>query len=154
MDLAADQAVGSRTSTRRRWVTFAVIVVILGAGGFVVANGLRDATLFFYNADEAVERRSELEGRTFRLQGLVVTEAESSADGWVTFAVAHSGVEVDVAHRGDPPELFQVGIPVVLEGRWGEQTFESDRILVKHSSEYRADNPDRVDDYPTDDESG
>ena len=49
-----------------------------------------------------------------------------------------------VVHQGDPPELFQAGLPVVLEGRWQGDVFASDRILVKHSEEYKASNPDRV----------
>ena len=36
----------------------------------------------------------------------------------VTFTVKFNGVEVPVHHEGDPPELFEPGIPVVLEGRW------------------------------------
>ena len=50
-------------------------------------------------------------------------------------------------HEGDPPELFQPGIPVVLEGRWSGDHFASDRIMVKHSEQYKAGNPDRVKDY-------
>ena len=51
-------------------------------------------------------------------------------------------------HQGDPPELFQPGIPVVLEGRFaGRRRFDSDRILVKHAETYVADNPERVDDH-------
>ncbi len=51
-------------------------------------------------------------------------------------------------HDGDPPELFQPGIPVVLQGSWAPtgNEFLSDRILVKHSEEYEADNGDRIDD--------
>ena len=56
---------------------------------------------------------------------------------------------VDVRHRGDPPQLFKEGIPVVLEGRFASATpsddrFLSDRIMVKHSEVYRAKHPDRV----------
>jgi hypothetical protein len=36
----------------------------------------------------------------------------------------------------------------VLEGRWQGRTFESELIMVKHTSEYREENPDRVEDYP------
>jgi cytochrome c-type biogenesis protein CcmE len=55
-------------------------------------------------------------------------------------------VEVPVLHHGDPPEMFKPGIPVVLEGQFqgGTDTFSSDRILVKHSETYIAENPDRV----------
>ncbi len=37
---------------------------------------------------------------------------------------------------------------MVLEGRWDPtgDFFDSDRILVKHSAEYEADNGDRLDD--------
>jgi cytochrome c-type biogenesis protein CcmE len=59
--------------------------------------------------------------------------------------VVFNDVTVDVAHRGDPPELFQPEIPVVLEGQWQGDTFASDRILVRHSSEYEAENGDRLD---------
>ncbi len=63
------------------------------------------------------------------------------------FAIAEKGTRVEVVHRGDPPELFQPGIPVVLEGRWDGDRFASDRIMVKHSEQYKARNPDRVKDY-------
>jgi cytochrome c-type biogenesis protein CcmE len=32
----------------------------------------------------------------------------------------------------------------VVEGRLEDGTFAADRILVKHDSEYKAENPDRV----------
>ena len=51
-------------------------------------------------------------------------------------------------HEGDPPELFEPGIPVVLEGRWASsrRRLQSDAILVKHAEQYEADNGDRLDD--------
>jgi cytochrome c-type biogenesis protein CcmE len=49
---------------------------------------------------------------------------------------------------GDPPELFQDAIPVVLEGSWQATpdgtVFASDRILVKHDEVYDSENPDRL----------
>jgi cytochrome c-type biogenesis protein CcmE len=120
-----------------------VLVVLVVAGGFVLVRGLRDATVFFYRADEAVARRDELGERRFRLQGTVREGVDRSGDA-VRFDVEANGVVVEVAHVGDPPDLFEPGIPVVLEGRWQGERFASDRILVKHSSEYEAENPDRV----------
>lgn len=132
----------------RRWVGIGVLVVVLVLGAFVVSRALGDATLFFRNADEAVAQRDELGDQRFRLQGLVVpgTTAEQ-ADG-VTFVVTFNGVDVPVDHVGDPPELFQDDIPVVLEGHWSDTSddavFVSDRMLVKHDENYDAENPDRV----------
>jgi cytochrome c-type biogenesis protein CcmE len=134
---------------RRRspWAYGALALVVL-ALGVVVWKGLSSASLYFYNADEAVEQRDELGDKRFRLQGTVLGDTvEETADG-VDFTVAFNGVRVDAHHDGDPPELFEPGIPVVLEGRWDPsgEFFASDRILVKHSEEYEADNEDRLED--------
>jgi len=37
---------------------------------------------------------------------------------------------VRVVHHGDPPELFKDGIPVVCEGHWQGDVFDSDRIMI------------------------
>jgi len=137
-------------ATRRRrspWAYGALVVVLLGLG-LVVYQGLTSASLYFYNADEAVEQRADLGDKRFRLQGSVLGESIAPTDDGVDFTVAFNGVRVDVHHDGDPPELFQAGIPVVLEGRWAEtgDVFASDTIRVKHSEQYEADNGERLDD--------
>lgn len=134
----------------RRWVGLAVVLAVLGLGGFAVSQALGDATLFFRNADEAVAQRAELGVDRFRLQGLVAAGSvvEDPAAELVTFEVTWNGVAVPVEHRGDPPELFQDDIPVVLEGHWSDPgpdaTFLSDRMLVKHDENYEAENSDRL----------
>jgi cytochrome c-type biogenesis protein CcmE len=135
--------------TRRRWLPLAVLgVVVLGLGALVY-KGLSDATLYFRNADEAVAQRDELGARRFRLQGTVVGEPVTDGDT-VSFEIAYNGVEVDVAHTGTPPDMFEPGIPVVVEGRWrdGAQVFDSDRMLIKHDESYEAkdDYDERLDD--------
>lgn len=131
-------------------------VAILGALGvlvvalvFMAYQGLNNATVFFRNVDEAVAERDELDDTRFRLQGSVVPGSLESDGTSVRFVVEYGGVQADVVHVGDPPELFQPDIPVVLEGRWSQEGawFDSDRILVKHSEDYEADNPDRTDDF-------
>jgi cytochrome c-type biogenesis protein CcmE len=138
---------------RRRWPAVTVLVVLVAGLAFVLSQAIGDATVFFLNADEAVAQREDIGDRRFRLQGMVEADTvERSAEG-VTFRVAYNGVEVDVEHRGDPPDLFQPGIPVVLEGAWGTTsvgpTFQSDRMLVKHDETYVADNGERLDDAET-----
>ena len=128
-------------SRRRLWLAGGVVVVALG---FLVAQGLGNATLYFRTADEAVAQRESLGDRRFRIQGDVVAGTISQVGNDVSFTLAKNNVEVPVRHRGDPPELFQPGIPVVLEGHFDGQVFDSDRILVKHSETYTAENPERV----------
>ena len=136
---------GARTRRRRPiGVYLALAAVVLGIG-FVVFQGLDGATLYFRNADEAVADRDELGTRRFRLQGLVRDDVVQDGES-VTFTVTFDGADVPVVHQGDPPDLFEPGQPVVLEGRFieGSDTFASDRILVKHSEEYEAENDDRI----------
>ncbi len=138
-----------RPRRRRRWLPLAVLGVVLLGLGALVYKGLSDASLYFRNADEAVAQRAELGDKRFRLQGTVVGEPEVDGNE-VAFAVAYNGVEVDVAHTGTPPDMFNPGIPVVVEGHWqaGEDVFVSDRMLIKHDETYEAkdDYDERLDD--------
>jgi len=126
---------------RRMWLAG---VVVLAALGFLVFQGLGNATLYFRTADEAVAQRSQLGDRRFRIEGDVVDGSVRQEGNDVSFTLTSKSVEVPVRHKGDPPELFRPGIPVVLEGRFQGNHFTSDRILVKHSETYVAKNPDRV----------
>lgn len=130
-----------------RWRIAAVVVIIAAAIGFLVFKGLGDATVYFKTADEAVAQKAKLGDHRFRVEGAVVTDSVHETTDGVRFEIINAGVVVPVLHRGDPPELFKPGIPVVLEGRWDGDVYASDRIMVKHTSEYREQNPDRVDDY-------
>ncbi len=124
-----------------------VALVVAAAIGFLLMKGLGDATVYFKTADEAVADKDELGSRRFRVEGAVVTGSVRQAGDEVTFEIISAGETVPVVHRGDPPELFKPGIPVVLEGQWRGDVYASDRIMVKHTSEYREKNPERVDEY-------
>ena len=125
----------------RLWVVGAVVAAALG---FLVFQGLGNATLYFRTADEAVAQRAQLGTRRFRIEGDVVDGSVHQVGNDVSFILTSKNVEVPVRHQGDPPELFRPGIPVVLEGHYEGDHFASDRILVKHSETYIAQNPDRV----------
>ncbi len=144
----ADAVARPVRSARRRWAP----LVVLGLLGVAIAGILfqaRGASLYFKNADEAVEEQDELGDTRFRLQGTVVGEV--SEDGAATiFTVQYAGVDVQVRHTGSEPALFESGIPVVAEGRWNAAgtEFDSDRLLVKHDEDYQdydEQNPERLD---------
>jgi len=155
---------GRRPPTVRRIISLLVVAGAVGGITFALVRLVTDASLFFLNADEAVERRDELAGQRFRMQGtpLAHSVAETRVDfeQAVSFTVAFEGVAADVVHVGSPPDLFTPGVPVVLEGRWVEGQppdldtfacgvndgyyFASDHMLVKHDNEYRDTYPDRL----------
>lgn len=151
MDLSPRTAPGEAAAVdprgrRSPWVYGALVLVLIGIA-VVAFQALTSASLYFYNADEVVEQRLQLGDRRIQVQGLVRDDVRRAADG-VTFTLTFNGVDLAVRHQGDPPELFEPGIPAVLEGRWAADgsRFDSDRILVKHSEEYEADNQGRIDD--------
>ena len=131
---------------RRGLVIGLVIVALLGVTGFLLIKVVGDASLYYYNADEAVAKKASLGDRRFRIQGTYIGRSTDQPDGTIAFSIAFDGTEVAVDHSGSEPALFKPGIPVVLEGKWSDDgsTFLSDRIEVKHGEEYREKNPERV----------
>ena len=89
-------------------------------------------------------------------------EDEGRLDVAVVFPILFEGTVIDVVHVGAPAELFQPGVPVVLEGTWVQGLpdgvdrvsqgandgwhFASNDMVVKHDNEYRTDNGERLDD--------
>ena len=126
-------------------------VVALAAIGFLVSKGLGSATVYFKTADEAVAQRQSLGTRRFRIEGTVQVGSIRQDQGTLQFVIlGEQGALVPVVHSGGQPTgLFKDSIPVVLEGHWtsGGAAYASDKIIVKHSETYRADNPSRVEDY-------
>ena len=137
------------SAARRRrspWAYVVLVVVLIGVG-VVAYQGLTEASLYFYEADEAYDARDDLGDDRIRLLGAVDTEPSASDDPLV-FDVVWDEQVIEVHHRGDLPELFELGTAVVLEGHWDPTLsfFESDEILVKHDEQYEADNGDRIED--------
>jgi len=146
LDLTPSASATSSTPVKakrnlRNWL---IMAVFAGALGLILFQALTSARVFFYNVDEAVADRAELGESTFRLQGTVVDEPIEDDNGAMVFTVGHNGVQATIRHVGEEPtDLFEVGIPIVAEGRWDGDAFESQQLLVKHSESYVADNDER-----------
>lgn len=129
----------------RSWRNWLIAAVLTALAGFVLYQALTSARVYFLNVDEAIERHSELVDDTFNMQGTVISEPSSAADGAMLFTMSFGGAEAEVRHIGDEPsDLFKVGERVVAKGHWDGDVFVSNQLLVKHSEEYVEDNPDRV----------
>lgn len=145
LDLTPIQIADTAVSTpKRKWRNWLIVGLFGGAMCVLLFQALTSARVFFKNVDEAVAERVELGDSTFRLQGTVVDEPVEDETGAITFTVGHNGVQATVRHVGEEPtDLFEIGIPIVAEGRWDGEAFESQQLLVKHSEAYVADNDDR-----------
>ena len=111
--------------------------ICLAAVAYLLFVGLSRNIVYFRTVSEAVSQRAHEGDARLRMAGAVVPGSVERRDEGVAFKVTEGGVVASVFHRGDPPELFKDGAPVVCEGRWQGTTFESDRIMIKHGSDYR-----------------
>ena len=131
----------------RRRVTIGAVVII-AVLGWLVFQGLGNATVYFKTADEAVRDKAKLGSHRFRIEGTLVRGSERPmSDDALAFTITANGVDVPVVHKGSEPPLFKEATmppPVVLEGRFQGDTFSSDRIIVKHTETYTEEHPDRV----------
>ena len=161
-DLAQQQTRPDK-SPRRRAPLIATVLLLLGVGAVLFVT-LGDAALIFYEVDEAVDKREDLVEKRFRVVGTPlpgIVETRIGGEATVVFTFCAGGVYADVAHTGDPAELFQPGVPVVLQGKWVTgflaeiESLENsandgwflltDHMVVKHDNDYRTDK-DRVTD--------
>jgi cytochrome c-type biogenesis protein CcmE len=122
-----------RVGRLRWWIAAGVC---LGAIAWLLAVALTSNIQYFRTASEAVAQRAHDANHTFRLAGAVVPGTVHPVVGGVDFNVTDGRATVAVHHLGDPPELFKAGAPVVVEGHWSHDVFDSDRILIKHGAEY------------------
>ncbi|HMJ78987.1 MAG TPA: cytochrome c maturation protein CcmE [Iamia sp.] len=129
----------------------AVILALLGGIVALLIVQVQGSSLYYYNVDEAVAQRESLGDRDIRIQGTVVGEPTEVGGDALVFDLAFGGESVAVRHLGpEPPPLFDAGVPSVLEGHFADDgAFVSERIVIKHSEEYREDNPEHVEDAPT-----
>ena len=130
--LAAPRRRRSLGSRRQKIVA---AIVILGALGFLVARGLANAMNYYLTANQAVAQRAQLRGTDFRIQGKVLPGVQQVGTS-LHFVITSDNVNVNVVSTGSPPQLFRVGMPVVLDGHWQGNVFSSFQIMVQHGSTY------------------
>ena len=118
---------------------------------FIAMSNMEESLVYYWNPVQIKEAGDKAYGATIRLGGVV---KEGSVD-WnqdtkqLWFEVSDPGVdqklntEDDISlkvHSTDgPPQMFREGIGVVVEGTLVKAGhFESNRLMVKHSNEYKA----------------
>lgn len=135
------------TRTKRRAVVAAALCLVAVVAIVVLGFVLSENVVYFRTVSEAVKTRAGDSDRRFRLAGEVVPGTIEQTARGVRFRVTDGEASATVVHRGDPPDLFKPGAPVVCEGHWGAgRAFDSDRILIRHGNEYK---PPDVDSGPS-----
>jgi cytochrome c-type biogenesis protein CcmE len=144
LDLSPRERPVARGRRRRPWFAIVVLFAVVVAGGVVVTQFLTSAIDYYCNVDDIDVKEGCEAGRRLRIQG-VVDEGSVRDDGTATaFTVSFGTKTLPVRYEGDPGGIFKECIPVVVHGVLTDGLFLGDRIEVKHSNEYEAENPDRV----------
>ncbi len=132
-------------STQRR-IFLAVSLLVAGSALTVIAGGgIGENLVYFWTPAELHQNSDKAVGATIRLGGVV----QANSVDWkmeeqhLSFTVGEAAVDeatpVRVTARGAPPQMFREGIGVVVEGTMlDEGVFQADKVMVKHSNEYRA----------------
>lgn len=135
-------------TSRQKTRSLAILAVLLAAGatGYIAFGGIEKNLVYYLAPDELLAKGQAAHGATVRLGGLV---QRGSLD-WqpktlsLRFRVglAESGPPaILVQSHGAPPQMFQEGIGAVVEGAFDGEIFRAERVLVKHSNEYRPPAP-------------
>lgn len=135
----------SKASPRLRLAM--VAIVIAGAVGFLLVKGLGSSLDYFKTVDQAIATKKAIGTTEFRLEGTVVEGTVSRSSTGTTFDVAGGDKRILVHNSGTPPQLFKGGMPVIVVGHFESPrstTFLSNQIMVKHSSSYIEEHPNRV----------
>lgn len=129
-----DVAIARRPSHRLRYTIVALLCI---AAVVWMVTLMQKNVVFFKTVSQAVADRTHDGTRTLRIGGAVVPGSiHHTADG-ARFELVQGGQTVLVVHRGTQPTLFKNCAPVVADGHWSHDTFESDQILIKHGSTYQ-----------------
>ncbi|MCK4177020.1 cytochrome c maturation protein CcmE [Aciditerrimonas ferrireducens] len=125
-----------RVRRRASWRLWAVAVVLAGAAGFLLYKGIGTSLDYYVTVRQALADKTKLAGRTFRLKGIVQPGTVHHQGDIVDFTVAEGRDRIAVENIGEPPQLFQVGIPVIVQGTFVGSTFVSHEVIVDHTGNY------------------
>lgn len=128
-------------SGKRRLFLVGALLVAGSALGMIAFGNIGESLVYYWDVGQLVQQGDKAVGATVRLGGLVKTGTLDwrPDEGQLHFQVTDGTHDVNVHATGAPPQMFREGIGVVVEGTLSPGgVFEANRLMVKHSNEYRA----------------
>ena len=129
--------------SKRNWGILAAVIVV-ATFGWLMYGGLSKNVVFFLTPKELLAKGTAGYDTPVRLGGMVkpgsVKWDATTLD--LRFEVIDDSGTVTVHETGAPPQMFQPGIGVVVEGKYGrDDVFQATNLMVKHSNEYHPPKP-------------
>ncbi len=130
----------------KRWAAVFGIVGVATVVGWIAFADMSKSLVYYLTADELLSRDKAARGATVRLGGLVqhhsiTFEPKSLALRFTLGNQAEGGQSIAVQAHGAPPQMFSEGTGAVVEGIYDGEVFHAERVMVKHSNEYRPPAP-------------
>jgi cytochrome c-type biogenesis protein CcmE len=139
------EVVAAPAKKKRNLAAMLLLVAVLVAGGVIVTQFLNSAVDYFCNVDEVGVRDGCETERRIRLQGTVDPGSiDQSVPGVTAFTMTFNDATIPVRYDGDPGGIFQECIPVIVHGEIYDDVLEGDRLEVRHSDEYEAENQENL----------
>ncbi|HEY8209791.1 MAG TPA: cytochrome c maturation protein CcmE [Myxococcaceae bacterium] len=133
-----------KTQTKNRLLALGALAAAGGALAYVALGGLSENLVYYYTPGEVRAKGAAAASGVVRLGGIVKpgTIVWDEAHTHLTFEVADNHKEgapsVKVSANEIPPQMFRDGIGVLVEGTYTPpDAFTSNRLIVKHSNEYK-----------------
>ena len=116
-----------------------VVLAVVGVLGWLAMGSVGDNLVYYWTPTELHAAGAKAGEATVRLGGLVKPGSVSTEGNATLFLVTDGKEDVKVRTQEIPPQMFRECIGVVVEGTMTRAgVFEADRLMVKHSNEYRA----------------
>lgn len=145
-------APGSARHGKGVGIWFVVGVLATAAAVFYIILDGADDAVFAYTVEEAVEKQTQLEGKTFKVSGKVVPGSIENTPGTLdtTFKIAHGDGTMTIKYDQPLPDTFKDHAQVIAEGEMMEDHLMARQIIAKCPSKYEEEgvDPSQVDGAP------
>jgi cytochrome c-type biogenesis protein CcmE len=125
---------------RTRIAVVGGIAVVVGVFAWLLWGGIDSNIVYFLTPSELMAKGTGGYDAPVRIGGMV----QDGSVQWdkdrleLRFNVTDGQTVIPVFSKGAPPQMFQAGIGVVLEGKYQRSgVFHSNTLMVKHSNEYK-----------------
>lgn len=126
---------------QRRFIVGAALIA--AAVSYLVYAGIRTTSVYYFEIDEFLARRTAHAGEDLRVKGWVKdgTIAWDPATNQLAFELSRKDGSdpVPVAYRGILPDMFAEGREVVVEGRYEVPGLRAKQIMTSCPSKYEAE---------------
>jgi cytochrome c-type biogenesis protein CcmE len=132
-----------KAAAKTRLTAAVALAVAGGAIAYLAFGNMEQNLVYYWTPADLLAKADTVKDATIRLGGMV----QAGSKQWnaesltLRFVMAEKpepgGPSVVVLSSGAPPQMFREGIGCIVEGKFDGSVFHADRLMVKHSNEYR-----------------